>query len=246
MNKKSEGRGAVQSYLRYLLTRHIAYFFVCIFMVMGIVALVVYGVQFIQSQDKKLQQVRSDIKTLQERKRALDLVASVPTQQLASDLVLISALIPEGEDYFTIMAALEELSVQTGFLIESYTINLDKSTSTKLSINVQGVGSSEAFLKFLDTYQVGGGRLITAEKIQLDSLNTTGITLALNFYNQKTPEGTATFGKKNVESSLSLLNKIRDKVHVRLREEADAPVATSSASPVTTVLDEYPTKTNPF
>jgi len=68
---------------------------------------------------------------------------------LAQTNKLFTKLIPNEEDFFSVITALEKISLETNFLIVNYSINLKSSTKNKLSLTVEGKGDQDAFFKFL-------------------------------------------------------------------------------------------------
>ncbi len=147
---------------------------------------------------------------------------------------LFSQLVPNQEDYFSIMLALERISLQTNFMITSYQINLASTTQNKLSITIEGEGDRNSFMDFLQNYQFSGGRLITIDKIDFNTTGITKIKLSLNFYN-----GEVKASQSSVESirltdaDRRLIDLIKRKTQLYLVTEEE-------------VNTDYPTKTNPF
>ncbi len=146
---------------------------------------------------------------------------------------LLLSIIPEKEDYFSIIVALEKLSQQTGFLITQYTIDILNTNSEKLSLSVEGQGDTETFLKFLQQYQYDGGRLITNEKMEFGNNNSGSTKLTLNFYHKSLGGG-----EEKVESIT--------KNEVDFIENIASKVNLSYAQPEDESGIEYETKTNPF
>jgi len=146
---------------------------------------------------------------------------------------LFTKLIPNEEDYFSVIAALEKISVETNFLIINYSINLKSSTKDKLSLTVEGKGDQDAFFNFLKDYRYIGGRLITVDKIDYRTTGFTQVKLIVNFYSGKTTQQTSSTNSKLTEDEKKLIKTIQKKVKLELKfEEA------SSSS--------YPVKSNPF
>lgn len=98
---------------------------------------------------------------------------------------LSADLIPEQEDYFDLIDALERLSEKTGFELYNYSIDLSKTTEEKLSISVAGRGDNDSFFRFLKNYKYSSGRLITIESINFTPKSIHEYTLILNFYHKK-------------------------------------------------------------
>jgi hypothetical protein len=144
----------------------------------------------------------------------------------------LSLLIPDSEDYFSIIVALERLSLQTHFIIVTYTINLKDSTSLKLSLTINGQGDPDAFLSFLKEYNFSGARLITIDKISYSSQEQKGIELLANFYTAKT--GSLEDVKPLSEEDKELIKTINSKISVVFSSPEEASTL------------QYSVKTNPF
>lgn len=184
--------------------------------------------------DKKIATLKIELNQLQNKVNILN--SSIPTSgKLDEDISFLNALIPNIEDYFSIIYALEKLSVKSSFIITSYTVNIGKSTAQKLKLSVTGTGDSESFINFLKNYNFAGGRLITSDKIQLDPNFSGSIKIDLSFYTKKTE------AKQNLESNpdekiFRELETLKTKVNFAF----DVDTASSTAG------FDYPKKANPF
>ena len=78
--------------------------------------------------------------------------------------------------------------------------------------------------------------MITAEKIGIDPLQHSGVSLDLNFYNQKPTLDTDE--KLDFQGSINELNAIRSKVKFSIVDQATTPESSGSI--------DYPTKTSLF
>ncbi len=183
---------------------------------------------------QKISDLSSEVKTLNTNNTLLT-SALANKQDLDADLQLLNQLIPDTEDYFSIIYALDRLSQKTGFLITAYTVNLDQSTTNKLRLSITGTGDSKAFLNFLQTYNFGGNRLITSDKIELSPQMYGSIKIDVSFYNKKAGQSQDIQPSFN-SKSLVELNALREKIQFSLKS------ATSGAE----VNFAYPRKANPF
>lgn len=205
-------------------------------MVIFSVIIIPVFVSEIAKASTNIEKSRVETSTLLIKQKVLQSVINENKDDIDQDLALVTALIPDMEDFFSMIYSLEQLSQSSGFIINNYTVNLVKSDSNKLSITVAGEGSSESFLELLRTYNFAGGRLITAEKIGIDPLGPGGISLNLNFYNKiATLE---TNEKLDYQGSINQLNEIRSKVKFSIVNEATPQQPSESA--------DYPTKTTLF
>lgn len=179
-----------------------------------------------------IEQGKNDLQNLKQKQQ---LVAAFTQEQtnLDEDLKLMNRLIPQSQDYFTIIQSLENLSQQTQFQITSYTINLSSSTETKLAIIVRGVGDSGSFVRFLDDYQLNGGRLITIEKVTINPLNPGEVQLNMNFYIESPSDPEADI---NYNMVLDQLGAIKNKIKYDFAPGQQAAQQDLS----------FPSKANPF
>lgn len=145
-------------------------------------------------------------------------------------------LLPEKEDYFSIISALETISQKTQFVITSYQINLSKSSPKKLALTVAGSGSAKDFLKFLGDYQFAGGRLITVDKIDFSNAGFSEVKLNVNFY---TSSNTLLSNNFNTftEKDLNIVRKAQEKVSI-------VPAVPAQNQPSDS--GSYDVKQNPF
>ncbi len=184
-----------------------------------------------QSRDQ-LDILKAEVDMLKNRSDTLKYNKSLTEDQLVSYNRLLSALIPDSEDYFSMIYALETIAEKTEFEIVGYTINLSKSSPEKTLIFVEGRGNYMTFLEFLKNYEYAGGRLITSEKIEFSGVGFTNTRIALNFYSRRfafnenvVPQLT----KKDIEK----LEEIKKKVQVTFKEDEGTD-------------DTYETNSNPF
>ncbi len=182
----------------------------------------------------KINRLNTDINNLQNKTAALNSVLA-GTQNLDDDIKLLKTLIPDTEDYFSIIYSLDQLSQQTGFIITSYAVNLNASNNNKLQITIEGAGDSNAFMKFLENYNFGGGRLITSDNIELSPQMSGTIKINLAFYHQK-DTSTQNPGSNFTAQSFNELATIMNKVQFSLKSSSESAVINTA----------YPRKTNPF
>ncbi|MCL4375008.1 hypothetical protein M1523_04075 [Patescibacteria group bacterium] len=150
---------------------------------------------------------------------------------------VLGMLIPDSEDYYSIINALETISLQSGFVITNYTIDAGALSQEKVTLKVEGVGDSQAFTEFLQSYQFGSGRLITNEKVEFVTAGLTSMKLSLNFYNQKyTSPQDSTMSHLTVHDRNNLM-KIIQKIKVNL---------VASGQTFDDNALHYQTKDNPF
>lgn len=189
----------------------------------------------IYDNTQKVDRLSSDLQDLQRR---VDLFkgTSLTEETLDSNVKMLTSLIPNTEDYFSVIYTLEKLSQKTNFIISSYSISLKSSTKNKLKLTVTGMGDQTAFLKFLSEYNFGGGRLITSDKIELNRQTSGQIKIDIAFYSKETKP---TSNQKPVSLSKTIvqeLSTIRNKIQFDLK----------GASGEAAIDFSYPRKGNPF
>lgn len=157
------------------------------------------------------------------------------TEKLDEDILFLNTLIPDAEDYFSIIYALEKLSQKSNFIITGYTVNVQESTAEKIRISVIGTGDSQSLISFLKDYNFSGGRLITSDKVQLDPDYSGSFKIDLTFYNKKTKSA----NKLEIPPNNNTYKELEE-LKSRVSFSFDHNTATSSGDL------KYPTKTNPF
>ncbi|MEK7070388.1 MAG: hypothetical protein AAB966_01135 [Patescibacteria group bacterium] len=185
--------------------------------------------------NSEIKSLETEVKDLTGKKEAFDKAIFEVSDSLDEDNKLMTSLIPDSEDYFTLIYSLDQLSQKSSFLITDYAVDLKASTSEKLSLTVKGVGDGETFKSFLQDYNLSSGRLITIDTMSVDAKTLgTEYTLLLNFYNKEV--STEFEGNKSYKVSVKDLQEIRSKVSFVLTSED-----------VNRELDnDYPKKDNPF
>lgn len=206
---------------------------IAIGVVMLLFGLIIFTYRLNIEDNDKLMLLEREVADLDRKATILKSNQSLAKEQLTAYNQVLAQLIPEKEDYFSIIYALEELSAKTGFTITGYTINLSNSTKEKYSVTVQGNGDANSFLQFLKTYQFAGGRLVTNEKIEFSTDEAGKIKLSLNFYNKKVPTDADTVNPIT-QTDLALMEQVKKKTTFVIK------------SGELTTVEEYPVKTNPF
>lgn len=158
-------------------------------------------------------QLRDSVDELQIKVNLVNENRKIDQAELDNLNQVLSRLIPDNEDYFLVISALEKLASETGFSLARYTINISASTAEKLSLSIDGSGDSESFLKLLNTYQYGGGRLITNESLEFSPLNFRSVRLSLNFYHKQPNNVIDVNNNKISEKDMLLIKSIVEKMN---------------------------------
>lgn len=98
---------------------------------------------------------------------------------------ILIGLIPEEEDYFSLIRSLEQLSSRTGLRIEKYGLTLPDNATERFSLTISGQIPREDFDRFLDIYKYGSGRLVTITNISYTDRGLIGLSLTINLYSKK-------------------------------------------------------------
>jgi hypothetical protein len=129
--------------------------------------LLLYGFFFTYQRFSSLIQERV---ALEENRQKAQLVRN-NKQQLETDIAdynaVLDRLIPNQESYFQIINAFEKLSLATNLPIENYTINVEDTTSEKISFSLRLTGSSQEVNSFLKNFNYSSGRLIVSDSWSL-------------------------------------------------------------------------------
>ena len=145
----------IKPYVLRLIKQNIAYVFAAALLALLIVVQVKIGFDRLYQINKDNKLLERDVKELQTKFDLLNLV--VPESgELNRYIELLNALIPNAEDYFSIIRSLELLSQKTGFIITSYTVGVKTKVKDRFKLSITGVGDTTAFLSFLENYNFAG------------------------------------------------------------------------------------------
>ncbi len=179
-----------------------------------------------------LKKIKKETQELQQKSQLLS-KKNLTEKEIDQYLNMTSKLIPEKEDFFSIINSLETLSKNSGFIITTYTINNSSLSQKNLSLKVAGYGDIKSFTRLLKIYSFASGRLITMNTLKYAGQNQVKLTLTFTFYHQKTNQEKETnILTSNIDKKF--LRSVKNKIMINLKENNE---------------DEsfsYPTKTNPF
>lgn len=130
----------------------------------------------------------------------------------------LSLLIPDFEDFFSIIKALEKISEVSGFAIKGYDVNLQRTVTEKLSLIVEGSGNDATFIDFLKNYNFAGGRFVTSGKIEYTDSPFKTTKIHLDFYSKKVVIDNSGFPQLTKED-FTFINKIKEKVKITFTEK---------------------------
>lgn len=205
------------------------FIFICLFFVVFI-----FYARF-NSQLKEVELTDGEVKMLKNRYDTLKYNKSLTENQIKEYNKLLASLVPETEDFFSIIYALDEISNASHFVITDYTIEVGKSTSERLTLTVLGSGNTDQFISFLQEYQFAGGRLATINKIQFGGPSIGSTKVALNFYNKRFAFNESVQVPQLSKEELAKLELIKSKVKFQFSSSGYQSVSTT-----------YDLKDNPF
>lgn len=186
-------------------------------------------------QKKEVELMTGETAMLKNRFDTLKYNKSLTEDEIKEYNKLLASLIPETEDFFSIIYAIEEISKVSHFIITDYTIDVGKTTSERLTLSVDGKGDTDSFLSFLQEYQYAGGRLITIDKIQYGGVTAGKTRVALNFYSKRFAFNESVQVPQLSKEEIAKLEVIRQKVKFQF-----------SSSGYQSVSTDYEAKKNPF
>lgn len=223
----------VDTYTLRLAKENILFIVVFIFFLMVIIFFIPFQIRNYYNYQEKIKLLEQDINQLARKK---SIIFSINPKESNSLVQTLNSLIPPSEDYFSIFSTLENISSKTGFRIVSYSIKISQKPKDKIVVKVNGEGTPDSFLKFLESYQYKGSRLITMDNIEFSPGNFK-TSLALNFYTKE---------MKNLQSVTNLMldKRTREKIK-KINQETEFTSQISSLEGELGEL-EYPTKQNPF
>lgn len=225
----------IKPFIKRLLKENIYYIVGNIFIFILIIIAIKTGFTEMANYKRKIAALETENIELMNKVTLMN--SAVPqSEKLDEDVKFLNTLIPDVEDYFSVIYALEQLSKKTNFIITSYSVNVKASTTDKLRINVTGVGDSQSLINFLKDYNFSGGRLITSDKVQLDPNFSGSIIINLTFYNKKTTAA----NKLETSVKSSTYKELED-----LKNKVNFSFESNDIASASSTLD-YPKKSNPF
>lgn len=227
----------IKPYTRSLLKQNLPYIVICaIFAVLTIIGPFLVVNKFTENT-QNLKKLEEEVKVLTERKVLLGALPDQSSSDSEQDVRILNSLIPDAEDYFSIIQSLDMLSQESGFEITSYTITTKNILPDKLPLLITGEGDGEAFINFLKVYNFAGNRLITLDRVEYKPTSKESTyALSVNFYHKGDSTSKSSEISKNVnyQSSLKRLNELKEKINIVYKQEDSQ------------VIESYPVKANPF
>lgn len=229
----------IRPYLKTLIKQNFAYILLIAAVVILSAILPSIMINKLTENQSKRNQLKKEISELQARKNLL-LSAEGKKTDLQQSVKLLNSLVPDIENYFSIITALEEISRKTNVSITSYDIPF-QNTNEIVNIKVGAIGDEDTFINFLNTYEFGGGRLATVDKIDFNSQSGKSFDLSLNFYSKDVKSIPP---QNDYRKTLELVKILKSKA-VAITIKEDLPTQ-EIINPNSQISGSYPTKSNPF
>ena len=229
----------IRPYLIALIKENIAFISGLILALILIIFLFIMTITKIINNDEKIKALKEEVENLKKKQALIE--TQIDEKKLEQYVRILNTLLPQQEDYFSIIAALEKISQTTGFKISSYQIVLADTRKQMTKIMVTGQGNREDFLNFLKNYNFAGGRLVTTEEIAFSEIDQANSLIELNFYNQGGIELSSNiilsdYDLPDIATYLSKFERILEKTTFSLVNEGQT----------TKESESYQKKTNPF
>lgn len=225
----------IKPFLKALIKENLIYIFGFFILIILNLTLISTGIKKITILNSEITNLSKDLENLNKKVILINNYSS-NSKIIEENIYFLNKLIPNSEDYFSIIYSLENLSQKTGFIITQYNINIGTSTSQKIRLSVIGIGDTVSFLNFLKEYNFGGGRLITSNNIELNKDIGDSIKIDLTFYNKKVDIKNQDVIANNYEKIFENLEKIKKRVNFNFDEEISLQNNSTT----------YPLKNNPF
>lgn len=199
----------IKKLFRYTIVYHVIAIYAVIF-VFGSAAL--YGSYVLYNSWNTLSNLSVEVDNYKSSVEFISKNRDLVSQNVDEYNKTLEALIPDEESYFSVVTALEKLASETGIIIKSYTIDLESTNVSKLSLRVEVTATPESLEKILNDYAYAGGRLITIEKVELSNLGEARNVFLFNFYHQQYTVGTPVTQEKLTKKDIELIEDIQSRM----------------------------------
>jgi len=212
-------------------------YFSVVFPVMAAIVvlfLLIFSIRNYQVLKDEITSVSSETNKLKSRVDILKKGKTLAENEIDEINQLFSILIPDTEDFFSIIYALEKISQESGFNIDEYNINFG-STAERTLISISGTGNINSFMNFLKSYQFAGGRFATSESIDFSNSKFSSANVNLFFYSKKVTIDTE-LKSEMTDSDIEFIRKIKGKIKIQFKENSNEASS----------LEDYKIKADPF
>lgn len=168
----------------------------------GILSFLAYNT-YIEKTDRQL-----TLNSKQGEASYLQTAEEIASEEVDAYNQLLARLVPETEDYFSVIASLERLSLRTGLEISRYALDLPEDGAERFTLSVVGTVPLEDLPRFLDTYKYGTGRLVTIDNIQVTNSAENNVRFNMSFYSKQVDEKTLSRVATLSDEDISLIQEI--------------------------------------
>ncbi|GAB4219118.1 MAG: hypothetical protein Fur009_3640 [Candidatus Microgenomates bacterium] len=226
----------INKFLINLIKQNITYIITFIFLIFLFITILLIGISKINHNKKIINKLTQELNNFKQQYSPYN-YDDEKKLIIEEDIKLLNMLIPNIEDYFSIIYSLERLSSETGFAIVDYHVDVINSTKNSLQLTISGIGDSKSFLNFLEKYNFAGGRLITSNKIEFDSNKNNAIKLNLTFYSKDISKSITS----NIDNSYLDLDNLLEKI-----DKIKSKITFDFISQQDNINLNYQKKSNPF
>jgi len=223
-------------YLLRLIKENLAYLVFFVGLIIVSIGSIIFFVNKYIADKKAINELKEEIVILKNKSSLVEYKDKIINEGIDIEQanILIGQLLPDQEDYFSIIIALEKISQKTNFVITSYVISLgQKKPGDSLRLNITGQGDLDSFMNFLKDYNFSGGRLITIDKIDFNNKEFSKIELGANFYTSKPSSLSQKEDIRLTQEDKEFIKLLENKIQIELKSGEDIDTS-------------YPTKSNPF
>lgn len=152
----------------------------------ALIFFVAFAVLFFFSMNtyNEVQLTKDDLDNKKSEASYITLAEELAATKVNGYNALLQRLIPETEDYFSIIASLERMSIRTGLKITRYNLNLPTAGQEKFTLTIVGTVPIEDLPRFLNTYKFGTQRMVTIEAIQITNQPENNVRFTMNYYSK--------------------------------------------------------------
>ena|SRR3989338_11473539 len=155
----------------------------------------------INQQKLKIGQMTEEVEL---KKKQLNDVVIFPATNINKKIITVDRFLPLSEDYFSIFNSIDNISQQTGLIIDSYTSPYGRDSGGLVNVTIQGIGTYSSFNYFLSKYNYVSKRLMTIGSIKYYPM-INSFTVDVAFYSREAKLKTAS---KSREKLIDILSKI--------------------------------------
>lgn len=199
---------AIRVFMRNKMVYTIVAVYLIVFALLGFAIYTGYSLYTIWNSMK---QVDADISTFKARTELIQNNKSLIASDIDDLNSTLDAFIPDTENYFSVITALENISASTGVEIVSYSLDLESTNVSTLTLKVELVGTTDALNNFYENYMLAGGRLITADELEFENSEDGKVVVSMNFYHSEYADGSVSPTDEITQSDIDFVTDLAKK-----------------------------------